>query len=58
MTEKNVGKDNFLSESINDTFTEFIQEANVSAVVVGASLSGLMAGIALARAGLKVTILE
>jgi len=58
MTEKNVGKDNTLIESINDSITESIQEANESAVVVGASLSGLMAGIALARAGLNVTILE
>jgi len=58
MNERNIEKDNFLSESFNDTFTEFIQEANESAVVVGASLSGLMAGIALARAGLNVTILE
>jgi len=58
MTERNIEKDNFLSESFNDTFTESIQEANKSAVVVGASLSGLMAGIALARAGLNVTILE
>ncbi|NER40421.1 hypothetical protein G3M54_03395 [Bacillus megaterium NBRC 15308 = ATCC 14581] len=58
MTEKKYRKDNFLSESFNDTFTESIQEANKSAVVVGASLSGLMAGIALARAGLNVTILE
>ncbi len=44
----------FRSESINDTF----KEASGSAVVVGASLSGLMAGIALSQAGLKVTILE
>jgi len=34
------------------------EKANESAVIVGASLSGLMTGIALARAGLKVTILE
>ncbi|ULT54512.1 FAD-dependent monooxygenase [Neobacillus drentensis] len=40
-------KDNW-SESNSDTF---IQEANGNAVVVGASLSGLMTGIALARAG-------
>lgn len=45
----------FRSESTNDTF---IKEANGSAIVVGASLSGLMTGIALSRAGLKVTILE
>jgi 2-polyprenyl-6-methoxyphenol hydroxylase-like FAD-dependent oxidoreductase len=43
------------SESTNDTF---IKEANGSAVVVGASLSGLMTGIALSRTGLNVTILE
>ncbi|MEM1505776.1 NAD(P)/FAD-dependent oxidoreductase [Domibacillus sp. 8LH] len=58
MTEKNAGKGKFSSESINDTFTESIQEASKSAVVVGASLSGLMTGIALARAGFIVTILE
>ncbi|WNS78670.1 NAD(P)/FAD-dependent oxidoreductase [Domibacillus sp. DTU_2020_1001157_1_SI_ALB_TIR_016] len=58
MTEKNAGKGKFPSESINDTFTEPIQEANKSAVVVGASLSGLMTGIALAQAGFIVTILE
>ncbi|MBT2758062.1 FAD-dependent monooxygenase [Mesobacillus foraminis] len=46
---------NFRNKSINDIF---IKEANGSAVVVGASLSGLMTGIALSRAGLKVTILE
>ncbi|QGQ48707.1 FAD-dependent monooxygenase [Metabacillus sediminilitoris] len=45
----------FQSESTNDTF---IKEANGSVVVVGASLSGLMTGIALSRAGLNVTILE
>lgn len=58
MTEKDAGKGKFPSESTNDTFTESIQEANKSAVVVGASLSGLMTGIALARAGFIVTILE
>jgi 2-polyprenyl-6-methoxyphenol hydroxylase-like FAD-dependent oxidoreductase len=46
---------NFRNKSINDTF---IKEGNCSAVVVGASLSGLMTGIALSKAGLKVTILE
>lgn len=45
----------FLSESSNDTFTP---KTKGSAVVVGASLSGLMIGIALSRAGLNVTILE
>ncbi|MCM3790185.1 FAD-dependent monooxygenase [Domibacillus indicus] len=58
MTEKNAGKGRFPSESINDKFTESIQEADKSALVVGASLSGLMAGITLARAGFIVTILE
>ncbi len=52
---KNAMRKNFRNKSINDTF---IKEANCSAVVVGASLSGLMTGIALSRAGLKVTILE
>ncbi|WP_160726102.1 FAD-dependent monooxygenase [Bacillus sp. USDA818B3_A] len=46
---------NVRNKSINDTF---IKEGNCSAVVVGASLSGLMTGIALSKAGLKVTILE
>lgn len=32
--------------------------AKGSVVVIGASLSGLMTGIALSRAGLNVTILE
>jgi 2-polyprenyl-6-methoxyphenol hydroxylase-like FAD-dependent oxidoreductase len=45
----------FLSASTNDTFTP---KTKGSAVVVGASLSGLMTGIALSRAGLNVTILE
>ncbi|MEY8738435.1 FAD-dependent monooxygenase [Bacillales bacterium AN1005] len=58
MSEKNVGRVNILSESINDNFPEYKQKANKSAVIVGASLSGLMAGIALARTGLNVTILE
>ncbi|WP_081392537.1 FAD-dependent monooxygenase [Paenibacillus odorifer] len=58
MSERNVRRDNSLSKSIDETFDESIQEANQSAVVVGASLSGLMAGIALARSGLHVTILE
>lgn len=58
MTEKNIGNENIMSESINDTLTESTQETNESAVVVGASLSGLMAGIALGRDGLNVTILE
>jgi 2-polyprenyl-6-methoxyphenol hydroxylase-like FAD-dependent oxidoreductase len=35
-----------------------VKETNQSAIIVGASLSGLMTGIALARTGLKVTILE
>lgn len=42
---------------INDAFIESIQQTK-SAIVVGASLSGLMTGIALAQAGLYVTILE
>ena len=45
----------FLRESTNDTFT---QKTKGSAVIVGASLSGLMTGIALSRARLNVTILE
>src|SRR3954468_19110785 len=45
----------FRCESTNDNF---IKEVKGSAVVVGASLSGLMAGIALSCAGLDVTILE
>ncbi|MCM3728824.1 FAD-dependent monooxygenase [Neobacillus cucumis] len=45
----------FRCESNNDNF---IKEVKGSAVVVGASLSGLMTGIALSRAGLDVTILE
>ncbi len=52
-----MGKD-FSNGSINDTFIKSIQKENGSAIVVGASLSGLMTGIALSRAGLKVTILE
>jgi len=35
-----------------------VKETNKSAIIVGASLSGLMTGIALDRAGWKVTILE
>jgi len=58
MTKKNVGKDNFLNESIHYTFTNSNQGANGSAIIVGASLSGLMTGIALSRAGMNVTILE
>jgi 2-polyprenyl-6-methoxyphenol hydroxylase-like FAD-dependent oxidoreductase len=45
----------FRGESTNNNF---IKETNGTAVVVGASLSGLMAGIALSRVGLNVTILE
>jgi 2-polyprenyl-6-methoxyphenol hydroxylase-like FAD-dependent oxidoreductase len=45
----------FRCESTNDNF---IKEVKGSAVVVGASLSGLMTGIALSCAGLDVTILE
>jgi ribulose 1,5-bisphosphate synthetase/thiazole synthase len=45
----------FRNETTNDTF---IKEFNGSAVVVGASLSGLMTGIALSQAGLRVTIIE
>lgn len=58
MTKKTVGKKNFMIRSNNDTITESIKEENGSAIIVGASLSGLMTGIALAREGLHVTILE
>lgn len=34
------------------------EDNNGSAIIIGASLSGLMTGIALSRAGIKVTILE
>jgi hypothetical protein len=52
---KKVMRKDFRNELINDSLTK---ETKGSALVVGASLSGLMAGIALSGAGLKVTILE
>ena len=53
MTDRGAGK--ILTNSI---FKKSIKKTNQSAVVVGASLAGLMTGIALARAGISVTILE
>ena len=58
MTKKNTGKNFFLHESLNVPSIQSVQKVNGSAVVVGASLAGLMAGIALSRAGLNVTIVE
>jgi heterodisulfide reductase subunit A-like polyferredoxin len=52
---KNVMRKGSRNVLINASITK---EANGSAIIVGASLSGLMTGIALSRAGVQVTILE
>ena len=51
-------KEGIVSELVNGSFRKAEQQSNCTAVIVGASLSGLMTGIALAQAGLNVTILE
>src|SRR3954468_22192768 len=51
-------KDGIISEVVNGSYRKAEQKSNCTAVIVGASLSGLMTGIALAQAGLNVTILE
>ena len=58
MAEIKPGKAALLRKSVNHGFTKSLQDAGGSAVVVGASLSGLMTGIALSQAGLTVTIIE
>lgn len=55
MLEENKVRNDVLSKSCNKSFPI---RAYGSAIIVGASLSGLMTGIALSRAGMKVTILE
>ena len=51
-------KEGIISEVVNGSSRKAEQQSNGTAVIVGASLSGLMTGIALAQAGLYVTILE
>ena len=51
-------KEGMLSVLVDSSSKKAQLQSNGTAVIVGASLSGLMTGIALAQAGLKVTILE
>jgi 2-polyprenyl-6-methoxyphenol hydroxylase-like FAD-dependent oxidoreductase len=51
-------KEGIVNELVNGSFRKAGQQQNGTAIIVGASLSGLMTGIALAQAGSKVTILE
>jgi 2-polyprenyl-6-methoxyphenol hydroxylase-like FAD-dependent oxidoreductase len=47
-----------MNELVNNSGQKSRQQTISKVIIVGASLSGLMTGIALANAGLKVTILE
>jgi 2-polyprenyl-6-methoxyphenol hydroxylase-like FAD-dependent oxidoreductase len=47
-----------MNELVNSSPLKSRQQTISKVIIVGASLSGLMTGIALANAGLKVTILE
>jgi 2-polyprenyl-6-methoxyphenol hydroxylase-like FAD-dependent oxidoreductase len=51
-------KAEIISKVVNVSYKKAKQQSNCTAVIIGASLSGLMTGIALAKVGLTVTILE